>query len=108
MNVRILLCALALMALGAWEPARAADNVLISEFMAVNDGTLLDEDGDSEDWVELHNAGPNTVNLDGWFLTDKLSQNRLGTENALAGVRQCNERLVVVSSEKSFALLDAP
>ena len=55
-------------------PAQAADNVLITEFMAVNDGTLLDEDGSAEDWIELHNAGTNIVNLDGWFLTDKAAQ----------------------------------
>jgi hypothetical protein len=55
-------------------PAQAADRVLITEFMASNDGIVLDEDGDSEDWIEIHNAGTNIVNLDGWSLTDKPSQ----------------------------------
>ena len=50
--------------------ARAADNVMISEFMAVNDGTVQDEDGDTPDWLEIFNAGTNTVNLNGWYLTD--------------------------------------
>src|SRR5437868_1198413 len=54
--------------------AQAADSVFISEFMAVNDSTLQDEDGDFSDWIELHNAGANTVDLAGWFLTDKPSQ----------------------------------
>ncbi len=49
----------------------AQDNVRISEFMAVNDGPLADENGDFSDWIELHNAGTNTVNLDGWYLTDR-------------------------------------
>jgi len=45
--------------------------LLISEFMAVNDSGLDDEDRDEEDWIEIHNAGTSEVNLDGWFLTDK-------------------------------------
>ena len=54
-------------------PVRAADNLLITEFMAVNDRTLADEDGDYSDWIEIHNAGTNAVNLYGWSLTDKAS-----------------------------------
>jgi hypothetical protein len=33
-------------------PARALDDLLITELMAVNDNTLADEDGDFQDWVE--------------------------------------------------------
>ncbi len=50
---------------------RAADDVVITEFMAENNGTVEDEDGDTPDWIELYNAGTNSVNLNGWFLTDK-------------------------------------
>jgi hypothetical protein len=42
----------------------------ISEFMAVNDTTLHDEDRDRTDWIEIHNAGTATVSLEGWCLTD--------------------------------------
>jgi|GEM_PF-320912 len=49
---------------------RAADDLLITEFMAENDGTVEDEDGDTPDWIEIYNAGTNTVNLNGWYLTD--------------------------------------
>jgi hypothetical protein len=38
--------------------------------MAVNDGSLLDEDGEASDWVEIHNPCPFAVDLDGWYLTD--------------------------------------
>src|SRR4051812_24665848 len=48
----------------------AQDLLRISEFAAVNDGPLLDEDGDKSDWIEINNAGTNTVNLEGWYLTD--------------------------------------
>ena len=47
--------------------------VLISEFMANNDGTLLDEDGASSDWIEIWNSTNATVNLSGYFLTDNPS-----------------------------------
>src|ERR1051326_4743562 len=55
------------------QPARAADDPLITEFMAVNSGPLVDEDGDTSDWIEIHNPGAAAVNLNGWFLTDKSS-----------------------------------
>jgi len=51
----------------------AQDLVRISEFAAVNEGPLRDEDGDESDWIELHNAGTNTVDLGGWYLTDSAS-----------------------------------
>jgi hypothetical protein len=43
---------------------------VISEFMASNDGTLLDEDGASSDWIEIYNAGDESIDLAGWSLTD--------------------------------------
>ena len=52
------------------ETARAQDNVVISELMAVNHDTLTDQDGQYSDWIELYNAGTNTVSLNGWYLTD--------------------------------------
>ncbi len=51
----------------------SAQNVIISEFMASNSSTLADEDGDFEDWIELFNATTNTVNLNGWYLSDARS-----------------------------------
>ena len=44
---------------------------MISEFMAINHTTLADEDGDYSDWVELYNSSASTVNLHGWYLTDR-------------------------------------
>ena len=52
-------------------PGFAQDaDIVISEFMAVNSSTLADEDGDSSDWVEVHNQGFSSVDIDGWYLTD--------------------------------------
>jgi len=51
--------------------------LIISEFMAINGskqpltpGELLDEDGDSSDWIEIYNPTDTTIDLDGWYLTD--------------------------------------
>lgn len=53
-----------------------SQSVLISEFLASNgssqtgDSALVDEDGDSADWIELYNPTAQAVDLGGWYLTD--------------------------------------
>ncbi len=59
-----------LLVLGPALCLHAQDLLRISEFMAVNDRGLDDEDRDESDWIEIHNAGTSTVNLEGWHLTD--------------------------------------
>ena len=51
----------------------AAQEVFINEIMS-NNQDIIDEDGEQDDWFELYNASPNTVNLAGWYLTDDLSE----------------------------------
>ncbi len=53
---------------GNW--LRQGTPVIINEFVARNDSTRTDEDGDYSDWIELHNISLSAVNLDGWFLTN--------------------------------------
>ena len=55
---------------------RGADDVLITEFMAVNNGPLTDEEGQFSDWIEIHYAGTSVVNSDGWYLTDRVSDQK--------------------------------
>ncbi|HAL04038.1 MAG TPA: hypothetical protein DCP58_02915, partial [Verrucomicrobiales bacterium] len=43
---------------------------IISEFMAVNRSTVVDDDDDRSDWIELFNPSGTSVNLKGWALTD--------------------------------------
>jgi hypothetical protein len=64
------LCLVALSCLIASLGLEARGGVVISEFMAQNSGFLHDQDGDSPDWIELHNDSTNTVNLLNWHLTD--------------------------------------
>ena len=45
-----------------------ASDIIISEILAVNEDSLQDEDGDTSDWIELHNSGDETTNLGGLFL----------------------------------------
>ncbi len=44
--------------------------IRISEIVADNGISLLDEDGDSSDWIELYNPSNQSVSVDGWYLTD--------------------------------------
>lgn len=45
--------------------------IYINEIMPVNNGVILDEDGKSNDWIELLNPGTESVSLGGWYLSDK-------------------------------------
>lgn len=49
--------------------AQPAD-MRINELMTVNTSTIKDEAGDYDPWLELHNLGPGTLNLSGYYLTD--------------------------------------
>jgi hypothetical protein len=42
----------------------------ITEFMSNNKEAFEDEDGDASDWIEIFNSGSESINLDGYFLTD--------------------------------------
>lgn len=75
--------------------------VVISEFMAKNDATLLDGDGNYSDWIELYNSGDAAVNLTGWYLSDDstdLTQWAFPSKSIAAG-----EFLVVFASGQETA-----
>lgn len=83
-----------------------ASTVVISEFMALNNTTLQDEDGTYSDWLELYNTSSNTVNLGGWYLTDNsgnLTKWQFPSTNL--GPRQF---LVVFASDKDRRIPGAP
>ncbi|MBN1133119.1 MAG: lamin tail domain-containing protein [Bacteroidales bacterium] len=48
--------------------------IRINEFMALNESTLTDEDGDFSDWIELYNPRPEPVSLAGWTLSDEMDR----------------------------------
>jgi|GEM_PF-472866 len=74
--------------------------VLISEFMASNDSTLDDGDGNPSDWIEIHNFGAADVNLDGWYLSDR--SNNLTKWPFPSVVVPAGGFLVVFASNQAF------
>jgi len=64
---------------GIFSPARAAyefhslstsGDIVINEFMASNDQIAADQDGEFDDWIELHNNSSLALSIDGYFLSD--------------------------------------
>jgi len=87
-------------------PTGVPPNVIISEFMADNRNTITDEDGNYSDWIEIHNAGCATVNLQGWFLTDRrnqLAKWRFPATNITSG-----QFMIVWASSRNRAIPGAP
>src|SRR6185369_10303344 len=87
-------------------PFAANGQVIISEFMASNSGTIADEDGAFSDWIEIHNETAATINLNGWALTDDptdLNKWQFPATNLFA-----NGYLVVFASGKNRAVAGNP
>ena len=66
----------------SFSPARAeyeyysisiTTDLVINEFMADNETTVADQDGEYDDWIEFYNNGSETLNLYGYFLSDDAS-----------------------------------
>lgn len=49
--------------------AEAAD-LRLNEILSVNSGDTTDNAGDTDPWVEIHNLGPGTLDLSGYYLSD--------------------------------------
>jgi hypothetical protein len=80
--------------------------VIISEFMASNTRSLLDEDGDTSDWIEVFNLGQTNVNLNGWALTDNSANPRRWRFPAMD--LQSGENIVVFASGKNRRIAGSP
>lgn len=90
------------MVIGALSVLTSHGQLIISEFMASNSGTLADQDGEYSDWIEIHNETSGTVNLHRWFLTDDegdLTKWAFPATNLLA-----NGYLIVFASGKDRAV----
>src|SRR2546426_5073341 len=53
-----------------FDKSLSAQELRITELLAINDSLTEDEDGDHSDWLEVQNPGTSAVDLGGWFLTD--------------------------------------
>ena len=82
---------------GGNNPAPAnLPEIVINEILASNDNGLLDEDGDSSDWIELYNPGDESINLEGWALYQSVTNRWTFPQVTLAA----GEYLVVFASGK--------
>lgn len=45
-------------------------DLVINEFMASNEATEADQDGEYDDWIELYNNSDSSIDLEGYFLSD--------------------------------------
>lgn len=50
------------------------DGLYINEVMSKNDGTLLDEQDEADDWIELYNASGEAIVLEGFTIRDNKSE----------------------------------
>lgn len=46
------------------------NEVILNEFLAINDTTNFDEEGEFDDWIELYNPGNELADIGGMYLTD--------------------------------------
>jgi hypothetical protein len=76
--------------------------IQISEIVSSSSKGLLDENGDTPDWIELTNEGTSPVNLNGYSLSDNLNQPRKWVLNHYE--LQPGERLVIFASGKDRQL----
>lgn len=44
--------------------------IVVNEFMASNQLSVADQDGEYDDWIELYNNFPSDVDISGYYLTD--------------------------------------
>lgn len=67
----------------SFSPARAEyefyeinllSDLVINEFMADNETAVADQDGEYDDWIEFYNNGSETINLNGYFLSDDFAE----------------------------------
>ena len=78
----------------------------ISEFLADNQNGLQDEDGETSDWIELHNNSPLPVDTGGFHLSDDrlhLDKWPIPVSNLPAG-----GYLLIFASGKNRTLIGAP
>jgi hypothetical protein len=71
----------------------------ISEFVALNTRSLIDEDGDSSDWIEIENTDDSDVSLEGWYLTDDPKDLTKWTIPAVT--LRPNDFLIIFASKKN-------
>ena len=86
-------------------PLYAGSPLCISEFSAGGRQGLLDEDGDTPDWIEIQNISSDAINLAGWTLSDN---SRGGDWSLPATNLAAGKFMVVFASDKNRRQPGAP
>lgn len=73
--------------------------LIINEILTDNRTSLPDEDGDLPNWIEIYNRGNTTLNLEGYWLSDKLDNQFKWRFPAV--LLEPEEHLVVFASGKN-------
>ncbi|MDA3880087.1 MAG: CotH kinase family protein [Prolixibacteraceae bacterium] len=72
--------------------------VVINEVVSSNSTGYTDDDGETNDWIELYNNSDNAINLDGYFLNDKNDTESVWQFPPL--ILEAGQHLVVFASGK--------
>lgn len=79
-----------------------ATTPIISEFLTSNSDGLRDSDGESSDWIEIYNPTSQSIDLNGWRLTDSVGDLNEWTFPTL--VLAPNDFVTVFASGKNRAV----
>ena len=76
------------------------NGLVLNEWMANNTNTVQDEYGEYNDWIELYNNSNQTINLNGYFLSNKANE---ATKYAFPNIiLAANDYLVVWADEDTL------
>lgn len=84
-----------------------ASAVVINEFVASSQSSLVDGDGNAPDWIELYNSGTSTVSLAGWSLTDDPGRLRKWSFPAGTTLRAGAYLVVFASGQSTDSYVDS-
>jgi len=71
-KISLLILVLAISSFSSTKVASSA-SLVINEFMASNNSSIEDPQGQYDDWIEIHNYGDDAIDIGGMYLTDNLS-----------------------------------
>ena len=87
-------------------PSSVRAQIRLTEFCAENLSNLADEDGDTSDWIEIHNSSQTDQSLLGWSLSDNGVDSRKWSFPEIT--LKAGEYLVVFASGKDRKTKNRP
>jgi hypothetical protein len=72
-NITLYFCLSVLFFIVSCKKTYDIDAIVINELMSVNSVTASDQNGQFDDWIELHNITSDQVDISGYYLSDSKS-----------------------------------